>query len=147
MADTLARLVDETYDLARPGVVDRLMSIYAGSGAIVSATDGRITTSRDSLRLGIAGFWETIGRNMRNPRWVWTERQIEILSPTAAVMTGTYSIPHRAPSGEMHVVGGAWTAVFARRPEGWRIVHEHLSSNPAQAMAPADSEPLRAPPP
>ena len=135
IADTLTRLIEQAYDLTQPQAVDRLMSLYPDSGPVVSATDGRITASRDSIRASIESFWQTMGQNMQQPRWVWGERRFHILSPTAAVMTATYTIPHRAPSGEAHTIGGAWTAVFQKRRGRWVIVQEHLSAG-RQTMPP-----------
>jgi hypothetical protein len=111
------------------------MSLYPDSGPVISATDGRFTASRDSIRASVESFWNAMGRNMQQPRWVWGERRIDVLSPTAAVMTATYTLPHFAPSGESHVVGGAWTAVFQKRRGRWVIIHEHLSAGP-QTMGP-----------
>ena len=133
IADSLTRLIEDAYDLTRPEPVRRLMALYPDSGPVISATNGRITASRDSLEGGIASFWESIGRNMQEPRWVWGERRIEVLSASSAVMTATYTIPHRAPSGGAHVVGGAWTAVFQKRGGAWRIIHEHLSAGAAMS--------------
>jgi ketosteroid isomerase-like protein len=135
IADTITRSVEEAYDLTRPQAVQRLMALYPDSGPVISATDGRITASRDSIQASIESFWESMGRNMQRPRWVWGERRIDVLSPTAAVMTATYTIPHFAPSGEPHTVGGAWTAVFQKRRGRWVIVHEHLSAG-RQTMPP-----------
>ena len=56
---------------------------------------------------------------------------IEVLSRDAAAMTSTYRIPHTTPQGETHLLGGAWTAVFARRGGRWVIVQEHLSDAPS----------------
>jgi len=128
ISDTLTRLVEQAYDLTQPEPVRRLMALYPDSGPVISASSGRITASRDTLEGGIASFWNSMGRNMQDPRWVWGERRIEVLSPTSAVMTATYTIPHRAPSGADHIVGGAWTAVFQKRLGAWRIIHEHLSA-------------------
>jgi ketosteroid isomerase-like protein len=118
------------YDFTRPHVIDNLMSLYAPAGTIVSASGGRVTTSRDSLRIGISAFWENVGRNMREPRVEWTAMHIDVLAPTVAVMTATYRIPHKQPNGLPHVIGGAWTAVFELRDGRWVIVQEHLSDNP-----------------
>lgn len=135
IADTLTRLIEQAYDLTRPQAVDRLMTLYPDSGPVVSATDGRMTASRDSIRASIESFWQIMGQNMQEPRWVWGERRVHVLSPSSAVMTATYSIPHRAPSGEAHTIGGAWTAVFQKRRGRWVIVHEHLSAG-RQTMPP-----------
>jgi hypothetical protein len=122
--------VEAAYDITSPGAVERLMSLYPRSGPVYSAGAGRFTASRDSLAAGIEEFWESVGVNMRDPRWEWTAMQIDVLSRNSAVMTATYRVPHHTPRGEPHVIGGAWTAVFARRGGRWEIVHEHLSDVP-----------------
>lgn len=130
IAGQIRTQVVEAYDLTKPDALGRLMSLYPATGPIYSAGAGRFTASRDSLALGIESFWENVGQNMRQPRWEWTAMQIDVLSPTSAVMTTTYRVPHLTPRGEPHVIGGAWTAVFANRGGRWEIVHEHLSDVP-----------------
>ena len=127
IADTIARQVIAACDLRAPKVVARLMSLYPDSGSVISASAGRVTTTRDSLAASVRTFWDSVGHNMRDPVWQWTSMRIDVLAPEAAVMTATYRIPPRSPAGMPHVVGGAWTAVFARREGRWVIVHEHLS--------------------
>jgi hypothetical protein len=118
------------YDFSRPDVVGNLMALYAPTGPIISASGGRITTSRDSLRMGIQAFWTNVGSNMRDAHVEWTAMHIDVLAPNVAVMTATYRIPHRQPNGLPHVIGGAWTAVFSLRNGHWFIIEEHLSDNP-----------------
>lgn len=128
IADTLKQLIVSAYDFSKPDVVRRMMSLYPDSGPVVSAAAGRITTSRDSLQAQITHFWDYVGQNMREPRWVWGETHVDVLSPDAAVLTATYTVPHIQPNGMAHVIGGAWTALFMRRRGRWVIVQEHLSS-------------------
>jgi hypothetical protein len=135
ITDTITRLIENAYDFSKPNVVERLTSLYPDSGAVISASDGRIVASKDSIAGSIQSFWDLAGRNMQQAKWVWGEKHIEPLSRTSAVMTATYTIPHRAPSGEQHIIGGAWTALFVNRDGAWRIIHEHLSSTP-QRMGP-----------
>ena len=115
---------------ARPGVVDRLLDLYPADGPLASAATGQVTTSRAALRAEIERFWENVGQNMQGPRFVIGERHAVRLGPDAGAITLTYSIPHRTPSGRPHVLGGAWTAVFARSAGRWVIVQEHLSDVP-----------------
>lgn len=122
--------VTAAYDFTRPNVAANLMALYAPTGRIVSAAGGRVTTSRDTLRIGINAFWDNVGRNMRDPHVEWTSMYIDVLAPNAAVMTATYRIPHTQPNGMAHVIGGAWTAAFELRNGHWFIVQEHLSDNP-----------------
>ncbi len=130
LADSLKRQVAAAYDFSRSNVAANLMSLYPDTGRIVAAAAGRVTTSRDALRHEIAVFWENVGRNMRNPQWIWEESHVDVLSPDAAVMTATYRIPHTTPAGAPHEISGAWTAVFVRRGGRWVIVQEHLSDAP-----------------
>ncbi|MGH7677318.1 MAG: YybH family protein [Gemmatimonadaceae bacterium] len=121
------------YDLSKPNVADRMVRLYAPTGRVVSASSGRASESRDSLVAGIRYFWENVGVNMREPRWVWDKLYVDVLSATAAVVTATYRIPHRNPRNEPHVLGGAMTAVFEKRDGRWVIVQEHLSDLPQLA--------------
>ena len=123
--------VTKAYDLSRPDIAANMLSLYPDSGRIVSATGGKIVTSLDSLAGGIHYFWDNVGRYMQQPRWEWKQMIIDVLSPTAAVMTATYHIPHHTPRGEPHDIGGAWTAVFVRHGQRWVIIQEHLSDLPA----------------
>ena len=131
IADSLTRLVTSAYDLSKGDVVRSLMSLYPDSGRVVSAAGGRVTTTRDSLEMGIRYFWENVGRNMREPRWTWGPMHVDVLSRNAAVVTTSYVVPHIQPDDAPHTIGGAWTMVFVRRGGRWMIVQEHLSDLPA----------------
>ena len=136
LADTLVQRVTDAYDFSRPDVVARLMGLYATEGPVISAAAGRVTTSRAALQLQIQRFWERVGQNMRDARFVVGARHVTPLGPDAAVLTLTYAIPHRTPEDRPHTLAGAWTAVFARRDGRWVIVQEHLSDVPAATPAP-----------
>jgi hypothetical protein len=146
IADTVEAMVRRAYDLSGPtvGAADRLLSLYPDSGRVVSASGGRMLTSRDSLADGIRYFWESTGQNMREPRWIWERMITDVLDRNAAVVTATYRIPHRTPRGEPHQLAGAMTMVFARRGGHWVVVQEHLSDRreaveSAPSMPPSDS--------
>jgi hypothetical protein len=133
IADSLKHLVVGAYDLSKPDVVARLMSLYPASGRVISASGGVVTTTRPQLQQAIQAFWTYVGQNMKQPRWEWTSMTVDVLAPDAAVMTSTYRVPHLTPMGMNHVIGGAWTAVFQKRSGKWVIIQEHLSdvqSNP-----------------
>ncbi len=130
IADSLARQVKAAYDLSKPDVAQRMLSLYPPAGPIVSASAGRMTTSRDTLAMGIKAFWDNVGVNMRQPQWVWDKMVVDVLAPNAAVMTATYHIPHLTPQNQPHVIAGAWTAAFEKRGSRWYVVQEHLSDVP-----------------
>ncbi len=132
IADSLRRLVERAYDLSRPNVVEGFLSLYPDTGRVVSAAAGRVTTTRDSLEAQIGWFWQNVGRNMQGPKWIWEGVWVDVLGRDAAVLTARYRVPHLTPAGAPHEIGGAWTAVFARRDGRWAIVQEHLSDVPAE---------------
>ncbi|CAN5856623.1 hypothetical protein BH23GEM9_BH23GEM9_35360 [soil metagenome] len=130
LEDTLRARIEAAYDFTRPDVVAAMASLYPDTGRVVSASGGELITSPDSLRQGIAVFWENVGTNMRDPVWQWKEVHVDELGRDAAVLSATWAIPHIAPTGRPHVIEGAWTAVFRRIGGEWLIVHEHLSIPP-----------------
>lgn len=131
IATAIEQRVKSAYDLGSRDVLAGMLSLYPEEGPVYSASGGAVTTTRDSLEAAIRQFWNYVGRNMREPKWEWTTMRVDVLSRTSAVMTTTYRVPHLTPGGEPHVIGGAWTAVFARRNGEWVIVHEHLSDSPS----------------
>jgi len=131
IADSLKRLVVSAYDLTRPDPVASLMSLYPTGDSLVSASAGTVVRTRAQLEQQVKTFWTYVGSNMQKPKWEWTSMNIDVLSRDAAAMTSTYRIPHTTPQGETHLLGGAWTAVFARRGGRWVIVQEHLSDAPS----------------
>jgi hypothetical protein len=154
IVDSLTRQVQAAYDLSKPGLEQRLLSLYPDTGRVVSASGGQMITSRDTLAMGIHEFWVNVGANMRQPRWIWDRMVFDVLSPDAAVMTATYHVPHLTPRNLPHTIGGAWTAVFQKRGNRWYVIQEHLSDLPPMsdsAMAampgmPAAPAPGAAPP-
>lgn len=148
MADTLSVLVTNAYDFSQPEPAARLLSLYPDSGRIISAVAGRVTTTRDTLAGEIAGFWQRVGRNMQNPRFVLGSTYVDVITRDAAVLTLVYSIPHTTPQGTPHTVSGAWTMLWRRENGRWRIVQEHLSDTPASTAPGLASEvPFASPPP
>lgn len=112
-----------------------MIALYADTGRIVSSSGGRAIASRDTVIEGIKLFWKYVGANMKQPKWIWTHTYVDVLSPNAAVFTGTYRVPHLTPRGESHEISGAMTLVFAKRGARWGVVQEHLSDvPPATAM-------------
>jgi hypothetical protein len=135
IADSIKKLVVNTYDLGKPNAVARLMSLYPDSGPVYSTASGHISTTRAELQEQLDTFWKYVGSNMRNPRWEWTAMHIDVLAPDAAVLTASYRIPHLTPMNMEHVIAGAWTAVFVNRGGKWVVIQEHLSDVPASEVS------------
>lgn len=130
IADSLRSVLQSTYRFEGDSIVERFMAIYPDTGRVISAASGTFTTTRDSLRQALVAFWQGAGQYMRHPTWEWGEMVVDVLSRDAATITARYRIPHWTPDGNPHVIGGAWTSVWARRGGRWMIVQEHLSDLP-----------------
>jgi ketosteroid isomerase-like protein len=132
IAADIEREVKAAYNLKSPDPVANFERLYADSGRVVSASGGMVIASRDTIFTGIKSFWQYVGSNMKNPTWMWGPFLVDVLSKDVAVMTVSYHVPHTTPSGNTHVIGGAWTAVFKRQGDRWVIVQEHLSDTPPE---------------
>lgn len=142
IADTLTALVSTAYDFRQPKVLERLLGLYPDSGRVISAAAGRVTTTRDTLAGELRGFWERVGRNMREPRFLLGSTYVDLITRNAAVVTLTYSIPHLTPRNTPHTVSGAWTMLWRRQGGRWRIVQEHLSDTPESTAPGTDVAPV-----
>lgn len=58
----------------------------------------------------------------------FSELEIRPLGPDAALVLGRWHLQRQAGD-----VGGIFTLVFRRFPEGWRIVHDHTTQSPPEA--------------
>ena len=135
IAKEIETKVREAYDLSKPGSEQRMIALYADTGRIVSASGGTAITSRDTVTRGIKLFWQNVGVNMKDPKWIWTHVYVDVLSPTSAVFTGTYRVPHLTPRNQPHEIAGAMTMVFVKRGDKWGVVQEHLSDVPPTVTA------------
>jgi beta-aspartyl-peptidase (threonine type) len=54
------------------------------------------------------------------------EIEVRALSPALALVTGRYILQRASQT----TASGPFTLVMALRPEGWRILHDHSSSDP-----------------
>jgi ketosteroid isomerase-like protein len=138
IANYIDARVRAAYDLSQPNAEQQMLGLYVDTGRVVSASGGRAIASRDTVAQGIRLFWENVGVNMKQPKWIWTHTYVDVLSPEAVVFTGTYRVPHLTPRGEAHEIAGAMTLVFVKRGSKWGVVQEHLSDVPP-TPAPMDS--------
>lgn len=102
------------------GDVEGFMDGYARSDEIVFI-------SGDTLTHG----WQTVldrykkGYDTREKMGTlgFSELEIKVIGKDAAVATGRWQLTR-----DKDTPHGRFTLIFRRRPEGWRIVHDHTSS-------------------
>lgn len=137
IADSLETLVRQAYDFSQPNPTDRLLSLYPDSGRVISATGGRVSSTRDSLATDIRSFWQNVGQNMKDPKFEIGSSYVDVITPDAVVMTFGYRIPHITPLGNPHLVAGVWTTFWRKQNGRWVIVQEHLSDTPQSSASTA----------
>jgi ketosteroid isomerase-like protein len=58
----------------------------------------------------------------------FSELEIRQLGPDAALVLGKWHLQRQAGD-----VGGIFTLIFQKFPEGWRIIHDHTTQSPPEA--------------
>jgi ketosteroid isomerase-like protein len=105
---------------------DTALSYYAPDAVV--AGDGRLYVSFDAFAQDARAFYESL-REVQVA--AWHEPRVQVLSDHAAVFTATVRWVSTDTAGVRLDLRGVWTAVWLRRPEGWRIAVRHESFIPA----------------
>jgi len=94
-------------------------------------TDALVFTSGGKIRRGWQAAFDHYQARYGADRASMGTLAFEVLSidpvgADGAVVLGTWRVTGTEAAGD-----GVFTVVLERRPEGWRIVHDHTSSTPA----------------
>lgn len=115
----ITKILDEQQSAWNSGDVISFMKGYWNSPELTFAGSG-----------GIARGWESVLARYRREypdqeamgQVNFSNVEVRFLGPGAALVLGQWHL--RRSSGD---VGGVFSLVFQRLPEGWRIVHDHTS--------------------
>jgi beta-aspartyl-peptidase (threonine type) len=80
------------------------------------------TSGWDSTLERYKNRYKSEGREMG--QLTFSELEIEMLSPTSAFVRGHWQL--KMSSGD---VGGLFTLIFRKFPDGWKIIHDHTGSS------------------
>jgi len=61
----------------------------------------------------------------------FSEVQVELLGKDVAFVRGNWRLKTKTSEPGGLFTGGLFTLILRKRPEGWRIIHDHTSSGPA----------------
>jgi beta-aspartyl-peptidase (threonine type) len=103
--------------------LDGFLDTYWRSPQLVFQSAGQRFQGWDALRQRFRKTYQDDGRTMG--RLVFGDIEVERLAPDAALARGRWQLT--MPDGK--TPGGLFTLILRRRPEGWRIVHDHTSSD------------------
>jgi len=92
-------------------------------------SDGLTFSGSEGVTRGFAGVQERYRRSYPDRQAMgkldFTGLEVRILNPDAALVLGHWHLTR-----EKGDIGGVFSLVFQRLPEGWRIVHDHTSVVP-----------------
>src|ERR1035437_4139230 len=119
-------LLDEQLLAANAHDTDRFLATFLHDQKLVFVFNGVITIGWDDVRTGQLKAW-----NNGKSDVVYSqngEATFTVLSPEAAVVTQPMKSVRTLPDGQVSRGKFVVTAVWGKRPEGWRIVQAHEST-------------------
>jgi ketosteroid isomerase-like protein len=105
------------------GDLDAFLSDYAPEST-TTFIDGR--RAQQGINFIRRNYAPRFSPGARRDSLHFEEVQVRRLSPTLALVTARY-ILQRGPE---ITASGPFTLIMERRPEGWKILHDHSSSDP-----------------
>ena len=92
-------------------------------------SDGLTFSGSQGITRGFAGVQERYRRSYPDRQTMgkldFTDLEVRVLNPDAALVLGHWHLTR-----EKGDIGGVFSLVFQRFPEGWRIIHDHTSAVP-----------------
>lgn len=105
------------------GDLDGYMAGYLRSEALVFTSGSKVRTGYDETA---ASFRRKYGSDRASMgQLTFTVLRVDPVGADGAIVLGRWELV--LASGP---AGGVFSVIFERRPEGWRIVHDHTSSDP-----------------
>jgi beta-aspartyl-peptidase (threonine type) len=117
----ITRVLDAQAACWNAGDIDGFMAGYWRSDALTFSSGGQTTRGWDATR---RRYHERYADRAAMGRLRFSELEIHPLDRNAALVLGRWRL-HR----EVGDVGGNFSLVLRRLPEGWRIVHDHTSAD------------------
>jgi ketosteroid isomerase-like protein len=115
----ILKIIGEQQSSWNNGDVTSFMRGYWNSPELTFAGSGGIARGWESLR---ARYKREYPDQAAMGQVNFSDVEVRFLGPDAALVLGQWHL-HRG-SGD---IGGVFSLVFQRMPEGWRIVHDHTS--------------------
>jgi ketosteroid isomerase-like protein len=115
----ITKILDEQQSTWNNGDVISFMKGYWNSPEVTFAGSGGIARGWESV---LARYQREYPDQAAMGQVNFSHVEVRFLGPDAALVLGQWHL--RRSSGD---IGGVFSLVFQRLPEGWRIVHDHTS--------------------
>jgi hypothetical protein len=137
LADSVDRVVTETFtSLAREASGDKILSYYVRGGELVHAEFGMVYPTYDSLVKVLHALYRPGSTFAVTP----DQKRFMVLDRDVVVFTTLFNGVFKDSAGKETPVHEAWTAVYHRTPDGWKIAADHESMAPPAPPAPPKPE-------
>jgi beta-aspartyl-peptidase (threonine type) len=117
-------VLDAQVDAWNAGRLEEFMTGYWRSPELTFFSGGRKTSGWEATLERYRKNYQSEGREMG--RLAFRDLDLLLLGPQSAVVRGRYELTLK--SGERP--SGLFTLIFRRFDDGWKIIHDHTSSNP-----------------
>jgi len=120
LRDTVIAQFSRSADAWTRGDLDLFMADYAQDSLTGFVTGGRVQHGFDRIRAGYAPRFApgAIRDSLRFENF-----EVRLLAPTVALVTARFVLFR----GESTSASGPFSLVMERRPDGWKILHDHTS--------------------
>jgi uncharacterized protein (TIGR02246 family) len=115
----IMKMLDEQQSAWNNGDVSGFLKGYWNSPELTFAGSGGIARGWESV---LARYKREYPDQAAMGQVNFSDVEVRFLGPDAALVLGQWHL--RRSSGD---IGGVFSLVFQRLPEGWRIVHDHTS--------------------
>jgi beta-aspartyl-peptidase (threonine type) len=119
-APEIRTLLEESARGWNAGDLDAFLITYARDSAITFLTTGGMIRGFDAVR---ARYAPRFGPDAVRDSLRFTDLEVRALTPDWALVTARYVLER----GDSVTATGPFTVVLRRRPEGWRMIHDHTS--------------------
>lgn len=121
--EAVLELADSVLAAARARDADRFAGFFSDRPGFVYLINTRRLSSPSEVRSVLGAMLAR--QEVFDIRW--GERDVQVLAPGIAVVTGEFTTRARRVDGTTWDVSGVVTFVAAREPAGWRVVSWHTS--------------------
>ncbi len=119
-ASAVTKVIDDQAVAWNRGDLAAYMEGYAKTDALVFTSGGKV---RMGWQDAFTHYQKRYGGDPKTMgHLVFAITRVDAVGADAAVVLGTWKLTESEHPGE-----GVFSLVFERRPEGWRIVHDHTS--------------------
>ena len=119
--EEIRQLLDKQVAAWNRGDLEGFMATYWNSGELSFYSGGTKTFGWQQTIDRYRNRYQSEGREMG--QLDFTDLQIELLSPATAFVRGHWHL--KMKDGEP---GGLFTLIFRKQANGWKIIHDHTSS-------------------